>query len=78
MACTPHGVIAPALAEQGAVGSWRARNARPYEVTEGAIYGRLPEPPSSLPHLLGKGGERWHGVSGDGWGAFPRARPKPA
>ena len=37
MACTPHGVIAPALAEQGAVGSWRARSARPYEVTEGAI-----------------------------------------
>ena len=37
MACTPHGGIAPALAEQGAVGSWRARNARPYEVTEGAI-----------------------------------------
>ena len=37
VACTPHGGIAPALAEQGAVGSWRARNARPYEVTEGAI-----------------------------------------
>ena len=37
MACTPHGGIAPALAEQGAVGSWRARNARPYEVTDGAI-----------------------------------------
>ena len=37
MACTPHGGIAPALAEQGAVGSWRARNARPYEVTEGAM-----------------------------------------
>ena len=57
MACTPHGGIAPALAEQGAVGSWRARNARPYEVTEGAIYGRLPELPSSpSPPLLGEGG----------------------
>ena len=37
MACTPHGGIAPALAAQGAVGSGGARNARPYEVTEGAI-----------------------------------------